>query len=89
MPLNSRGKLSATRPQMPKRLPMRRPYAATRRILVGLSGLLLAGTDCRHARKRSDVLGRAREARSLVPLGEARLGRIGFEEWLRHSKAAA
>ena len=26
---------------------------------------------------------------SLVPLGEARLGRIGLEEWLRRSKAAA
>jgi len=26
--------------------------------------------------------------RSLVPLGEARLGRIGFEEWHRRSKAA-
>jgi uncharacterized protein YbjT (DUF2867 family) len=29
------------------------------------------------------------EERSLVPLGEARLGRIGFEEWLRRSQAAA
>jgi uncharacterized protein YbjT (DUF2867 family) len=29
------------------------------------------------------------EERSLVPLGEARLGRIGFDEWLRHSQAAA
>jgi uncharacterized protein YbjT (DUF2867 family) len=29
------------------------------------------------------------EERSLVPLGEARLGRIGFDEWLRHSRAAA
>ena len=28
------------------------------------------------------------EQRSLVPLGEARLGRIGFDEWLRRSKAA-
>src|SRR5437868_2553409 len=27
------------------------------------------------------------EERSLVPLGEARLGRIGLNEWLRHSKA--
>jgi uncharacterized protein YbjT (DUF2867 family) len=26
------------------------------------------------------------EERSLVPLGEARLGRIGFDEWLRRSK---
>ncbi|HEX7911420.1 MAG TPA: SDR family oxidoreductase [Paraburkholderia sp.] len=26
---------------------------------------------------------------SLVPLGEARLGRIGFDEWLRHSQAGA
>jgi uncharacterized protein YbjT (DUF2867 family) len=29
------------------------------------------------------------EAHSLVPLGEARLGRIGFDEWLRRSRAAA
>jgi uncharacterized protein YbjT (DUF2867 family) len=29
------------------------------------------------------------EERSLVPLGEARLGRIGFDEWLRRSQSAA
>jgi uncharacterized protein YbjT (DUF2867 family) len=29
------------------------------------------------------------EEHSLVPLGEARLGRIGFDEWLRRSKSAA
>jgi uncharacterized protein YbjT (DUF2867 family) len=29
------------------------------------------------------------EEYSLVPLGEARLGRIGLDEWLRRSKAAA
>ena len=29
------------------------------------------------------------EERSLVPLGEARLGRMGFDEWLRRSQAAA
>jgi hypothetical protein len=29
------------------------------------------------------------EERSLVPLGKARLGRIGFDEWLRRSKAGA
>src|SRR5262249_47647258 len=29
------------------------------------------------------------EERSLVPLGEARLGHIGFDEWLRRSKARA
>jgi uncharacterized protein YbjT (DUF2867 family) len=29
------------------------------------------------------------EERSLVPLGEARLGRIGFDEWLRRSHARA
>jgi uncharacterized protein YbjT (DUF2867 family) len=28
------------------------------------------------------------EARSLVPLGDARLGRIGFDEWLRHRAPA-
>jgi hypothetical protein len=27
--------------------------------------------------------------RSLVPLSDARLGRIGFDEWLRRSQAAA
>jgi uncharacterized protein YbjT (DUF2867 family) len=29
------------------------------------------------------------EERSLVPLGEARLSRIGLEEWLRRSRAGA
>jgi uncharacterized protein YbjT (DUF2867 family) len=29
------------------------------------------------------------EEHSLVPLGEARLGRIGFDEWLRRSRSAA
>jgi uncharacterized protein YbjT (DUF2867 family) len=29
------------------------------------------------------------EERSLVPLGEARLGRIGFDEWLRRSRPGA
>jgi uncharacterized protein YbjT (DUF2867 family) len=29
------------------------------------------------------------EERSLVPLGEARLGRVGLDEWLRRSQAAA
>jgi uncharacterized protein YbjT (DUF2867 family) len=29
------------------------------------------------------------EERSLVPLGDARLGRIGFDEWLRRSRARA
>jgi uncharacterized protein YbjT (DUF2867 family) len=29
------------------------------------------------------------ERHSLVPLGEARLGRIGFDEWFRRSRAAA
>jgi uncharacterized protein YbjT (DUF2867 family) len=29
------------------------------------------------------------EEKSLVPLGEARLGRIGLDEWLRRSKAKA
>jgi len=29
------------------------------------------------------------EERSLVPLGEARLGRIGFDDWLRRSQARA
>jgi uncharacterized protein YbjT (DUF2867 family) len=29
------------------------------------------------------------EERSLVPLGEARLGRVGFDEWFRRSQAKA
>jgi hypothetical protein len=29
------------------------------------------------------------EEHSLVPLGKARLGRIGLDEWLRRSRAAA
>jgi hypothetical protein len=29
------------------------------------------------------------EQHSLVPLGDARLGRIGLDEWLRRSPAAA
>ena len=29
------------------------------------------------------------EEYSLVPIGEARLGRIGLDEWLRRSKAGA
>ena len=29
------------------------------------------------------------EERSLVPLGEARFGRIGLDEWLRRSQAGA
>jgi nucleoside-diphosphate-sugar epimerase len=29
------------------------------------------------------------EQHSLVPLGEARLGRIGFDAWLRRAQAAA
>ena len=29
------------------------------------------------------------EERSLVPLGDARLGRIGLDEWLRRSQAVA
>jgi uncharacterized protein YbjT (DUF2867 family) len=29
------------------------------------------------------------EERSLVPLGEARLGRIGLDEWVRRSRAKA
>jgi uncharacterized protein YbjT (DUF2867 family) len=28
------------------------------------------------------------EERSLVPLGEARLGRIGFDEWIRRQRSA-
>jgi hypothetical protein len=34
-------------------------------------------------------LGARVEERSLVPLGEARLGRIALDEWLRRSSAGA
>ena len=41
-------------------------------------------------RYRSSLLPEARvEEHSLVPLGKARLGRIGFDEWLRRSQAGA
>jgi len=36
----------------------------------------------------AEIAGRVEE-HSLVPLGEARLGHIGFDEWLRRSRAAA
>ena len=29
------------------------------------------------------------EQHSLVPLGEARIGRVGFDEWIRRRQAAA
>ena len=38
---------------------------------------------------RSYSLSSRVEEYSLVPLGEARLGRIGFDEWLRRSQAGA
>ena len=38
---------------------------------------------------RYGYLGGRVEERSLVPLGEARLGRIGLDEWLRRSRARA
>jgi hypothetical protein len=41
-------------------------------------------------RPRGPILGGGRvEERSLVPLGEARLGRIGLDEWLRRSQTKA
>src|SRR5207247_2652179 len=52
---------------------------------------LKAGGDPRKVGRDSEPRywgGRAEE-RSLVPLGEARLGRIGFDEWLRRSRARA
>jgi formylglycine-generating enzyme required for sulfatase activity len=42
-------RLAGIRPQMAKRLATRRPFAATKAIMVGLSGLLLAGADSRYA----------------------------------------
>ena len=35
------------------------------------------------------MLGPAGSGSSLVPLGDARLGRIGLDEWLRRSQAVA
>ena len=37
----------------------------------------------------SGLIGSKAEERSLVPPGEARLGRIGLDEWLRRSRAKA
>ncbi len=39
--------------------------------------------------KEARYFGGRVEERSLVPLGEARLGRIGFDEWLRRSHAGS
>lgn len=52
---------------------------------------LKAVGDPREVVRDSDALyfGGRVEEHSLVPLGEARLGRIGLDEWLRRSKTAA
>jgi hypothetical protein len=41
------------------------------------------------ATPRPDTGAARAEERSLVPLGEARLGHIGLDEWLRRSQARA
>jgi uncharacterized protein YbjT (DUF2867 family) len=50
---------------------------------------LKAGGDAREVVRDPEAryFGGRVEERSLVPLGEARLGRIGFDEWLRRSRA--
>src|SRR3981189_3527464 len=52
---------------------------------------LKAGGDPREVVRDPEALyfGGRVEERSLVPLGEARLGRIGFDEWFRRSQAGA
>ncbi|HEX5605829.1 MAG TPA: NmrA family transcriptional regulator, partial [Candidatus Binatia bacterium] len=52
---------------------------------------LKAVGDPREVVRDADALyfGGRVEERSLVPLGEARLGRIGLDEWLRRSQARA
>src|SRR6202022_1609937 len=52
---------------------------------------LKAGGDPREAARDPEARdgGGRVEERSLVPLGEARLGRIALDEWLRRSKARA
>ena len=65
--------------------PERAPFnEIVRRYLkaVGDSRKVVSDPDARYFGSRI-------EERSLVPLGEARLGRIGFDEWLRRLRAAA
>jgi len=45
--------------------------------------------DLHPERRSSRYWGGRVEERSLVPLGEARLGHIGLDEWLRRSQAKA
>jgi hypothetical protein len=63
----------------------------TDRAVVVVAHYLKAVGDPREVVSDPEVryYGRRIEERSLVPLGEARLGRIGFDEWLRRAQARA
>ena len=56
-------------------------------VVIGGNGLI--GSKTAAILRQGGHWGGRVEERSLVPLGEARLGRIGLNEWLRRSSAAA
>jgi len=57
--------------------------------LIDMNGSYVGAVDPREVVSDPEAryFGGRVEKRSLVPLGEARLGRIGLDEWLRRSKA--
>jgi uncharacterized protein YbjT (DUF2867 family) len=65
----------------PERAPFNE-FVARYLTAVGDQRVVVSDPEARYFRGRV-------EERSLVPLGEARLGRIAFDEWLSRSRAAA